>query len=62
VPGWLKTEWLEVDVTLSRDICPEQRRGGPVRVEVRAVVVAEKPAKADGAKDGRKVNLERKHT
>jgi hypothetical protein len=59
--GLLEAEWLEGDVTLSRDSCPVQRREVPVRTAVRAAIVAKKPGNAGGAKGGRKTNPERKH-
>lgn len=50
--GWLEMECSESDVMLRRDDPPWMR----LRREVRAVIVARKPVKADGAKDGRKMN------
>ena len=50
--GWLEMECPESDVMLRRDDPPRMR----LRGEVRAVIVVRKPVKADGAKDGRKMN------
>ena len=46
--GWLETEWWEVQVTLSEEIC--EGRSGRRPTEVRGGVVVKKPGNAGGAK------------